>query len=238
MRVGERIPALNFTTTNPQLWKSFRGELMLTAEQNQENRLTIFANVFKGYMGVMPLVTAALAPLLTAIGAIPVYESLRKPLSTLSGILGFLLLAWVFYVRRTIALGSITRGWRATINLLPLLLIVASIWCYVDYTLVLDNSVDLILRAIAARVSVPPSRSEILKTWGSDNSIPNSGHLQLFYLGMFLFAESAFVLMAIREYINDVRQITEKEWMFGDQSATGKPITLPKEQSVNVVGSS
>jgi len=188
---------------------------MSDAEQSQENRLKVFANVFKSYMGVMPLVTAALAPLLTAMGVIPIYESLRKPLATLSGILGFLLLAWVFYVRRTIALGSITRGPRAIINLLPLLLIGASIYCYAGYTQALDASVDQ--ARTAAKVGSTLPRSEVLKTWDYDTSIPHNGSLQLLYLGIFLFAESAFVLMAIREYINDVRQISEKDWMFGSQ---------------------
>ncbi len=37
----------------------------------QQNRLSLFANVFKGYMGIMPTVTAALAPILTAMNALP-----------------------------------------------------------------------------------------------------------------------------------------------------------------------
>jgi hypothetical protein len=93
---------------------------MTTAQESQENRLLAFANVFKGYMGVMPIVTAALAPVLTAMNVIPTYETQRKPLAVMAGILGFLLLAWLFYVRRTIALGSITRGFRVLFNLQPL----------------------------------------------------------------------------------------------------------------------
>ena len=210
---------------------------MPTAEQSQENRLKVFANVFKGYMGVMPLVTAALAPLLTAMGAIPIYEALRKPLATLSGILGFLLLGWVFYVRRTIALGSITRGPRAIINLLPLVLVGASIYSYVNYTKVLDASIDEILKT----ESKEPirSRSEVLKQGGSDASIPDNGYLQLLYLSIFLFAESAFLLMAIREYINDVRQISEKEWMFGNQDdSLGASNAVKNRLSKTVDGSS
>lgn len=186
---------------------------MPTFEQAQENRLRVFAGTFKNYMGVMPIVTAALAPLLTLMDVIPVYASLRKPLATLSGILGFLLLGWVFYVRRTIALGSITRGPRAIINLLPVLLIGASIYCYIYYGRTLDASVA----EIKSWTQPTPSRSEILRTWGTDSPIPHTAYLQLLYLGIFLSAESAFVLMAIREYINDVRKVSEKDWMFGKQ---------------------
>src|ERR1700691_762523 len=89
----------------------------------QKTRLQVFANVFKSYMGVMRIVTAALAPLLTAMNVLPMYGPQRKALATMAGMLGFLLLAWLFYVRRTIALGSITRGYRSIFNFLPLALI-------------------------------------------------------------------------------------------------------------------
>jgi hypothetical protein len=85
---------------------------LTTAQTTTQNRLRVFANAFKGYMGVMSLVTAALAPLLTLLKAIPTYESQRTTLATLSGVLGFLILAWLFYVRRTIALGSLVKGFR------------------------------------------------------------------------------------------------------------------------------
>ena len=122
---------------------------MPTAQASQENRLQVFANVFKGYMGIMPLVTAALAPLLTAMNVIPTYDPQRKPLATMAGILGFLLLAWLFYVRRTIALGSITHGYRWIFNLIPLLLIFSSIGCYVEYAHTLDLSLAELLRGNA-----------------------------------------------------------------------------------------
>jgi hypothetical protein len=80
-----------------------------TASATTENRLRVFANSFKAYMSVMPIVTAALAPILTFLKAIPMYETERTTLATLSGILGFLLLAWIFYVRRTIALGALKK---------------------------------------------------------------------------------------------------------------------------------
>jgi hypothetical protein len=43
--------------------------------------------------------------------------------------------------------------------------------------------------------------------------------LELLYLAIFLSAECAFVLMALREYINDTRHVSELEWMFGSQDA-------------------
>jgi hypothetical protein len=58
--------------------------------------------------------------------------------------------------------------------------------------------------------------SDVLKHW-DDRPIPDSVLLELLYLAIFLSAESAFVLMALREYINDTRHISELEWMFGKQ---------------------
>ncbi len=189
---------------------------MPSENESQQNRLLAFANVFKGYMGVMPIVTAALAPILTAVNVLPTYESQRKPLATMAAFLGFLLLAWLFYVRRTLALGSIKKGYRVFFNLCPLILVMGSIVCYVSYTNTLDSSV-----AKAQGPAATMKRAEVLGVWSQDNPIPDSVSLQMYYLGMFLLAESAFVMMAIREYANDVRKITEYEWIFGEQDGTG-----------------
>ncbi len=194
---------------------------MPTAQASQENRLQVFANVFKGYMGIMPLVTAALAPLLTAMNVIPTYDPQRKPLATMAGILGFLLLAWLFYVRRTIALGSITHGYRWIFNLIPLLLIFSSIGCYVEYAHTLDLSLAELLRG-----NVGLTRVQALGNWTLEHPAPSSVQLQLLYLGMFLCAEAAFVMMAMREYANDVRRISEYEWMFGDQDGSAARVPL------------
>src|ERR1700722_20091964 len=111
-----------------------------TTQITAQNRLQVFADAFKSYMGVMPVVTAALAPLLTFLKAIPTYESQRTTLATLSGTLGFLLLAWLFYVRRTIALGSLVRGFRFLINMIPFLLIVGTVASFVGYFQILGVS--------------------------------------------------------------------------------------------------
>jgi hypothetical protein len=183
--------------------------------ESQQNRLKVFANVFKSYMGVMPIVTASLAPIITAAGVLPIYESQRKPLATMAGFLGFLLLAWLFYIRRTLALASITKGFRAVVNTCPLVLIFGSIYCFVSYMSTFDYSVGRVMQE-----NPTYKRAEVLSDWGHDHSIKEATSLQLFYLGMFLCAEAAFVMMAMREYANDVRQISEFEWMFGPQEGT------------------
>jgi hypothetical protein len=196
----------------------------------QENRLRKFASFFKGYMGVMPLVTAAVAPLLTMMKAIPVYESQKTTLATYSGLLGFLLLAWVFYTRGAFVRGMVPRSQssadygtpylikrmmqRFTVNLLPLLLIVGSVLCFIEYLRFLDLSVSTILQAAPAS-SGPMSRKDILDRIGQMGAIPEASALQSFYLGIFLLAEMAFVLMALREYAYGVLKISEEEILRG-----------------------
>lgn len=188
---------------------------MTDSQTAQDNRLSIFAHVFKSYMGIMPIVTAALAPLLTALNVIPVFELQRKPLATIAGVLGFLLIAWIFYVRRTIALGSITPGFRWIFNLLPLVLIFGSVGCYVGYARMLESS----LKSLAGE-NPSLNRLQALSLSNQSIVIPNNVGLQLLYLGMFLCAEGAFVLMALRDYCNDVRHISEYDWMFGAQDGS------------------
>lgn len=68
------------------------------------------------------------------------------------------------------------------------------------------------------KVSEFKTESDVLRHW-DDRPIPYSTSLQLLYLAIFLSAECAFVLMALREYINDARHVSELEWMFGKQDA-------------------
>jgi hypothetical protein len=200
---------------------------LATSQTTTQNRLRVFAGAFKGYMGVMPLVAAALAPLLTFLKAIPTYESQRTTLATLSGVLGFLTLAWLFYVRRTIALGSLVKGFRFLLNIIPFLLIVGTIASFIGYFQILGESTGTALQlAVKSQWSYvekdQPSEfkteSDILRHW-DDRPIPHATLLELLYLGIFLSAESAFVMMALREYINDTRSVSELEWMFGKQDA-------------------
>jgi hypothetical protein len=200
---------------------------LTTAQTTTQNRLRVFAGAFKGYMGVMPLVTAALAPLLTFLRAFPTYESQRTTLATLSGVLGFLTLAWLFYVRRTIALGSLVRGFRFLINMIPFLLIVGTVASFIAYFQILGVSTGSALELAEKnqwkyvekdRPLEFKTESDVLRHW-DDRPIPHSISLELLYLAVFLSAECAFVLMALREYINDTRRVSELEWMFGKQDA-------------------
>jgi len=204
----------------------------------RENRLKNFASFFKGYMSVMPLVTAALAPVLTLAKAIPVFESQRTSLATFSGLFGFLLVAWTFFARgifvpamtgfsntaeraSTGVRAELFYVWilvskfllRVLITIAPLTLIVLSGFCYIYYSKRLDEVLDQIKKTYG---SFDMKREFILQSWGAQGSIPNNTMLQLCYLGIFLSAELAFVLMALREYAYGTLHISEMDVLSGN----------------------
>ncbi len=48
--------------------------------------------------------------------------------------------------------------------------------------------------------------------------IPWSGGVMAFYLGIFVFAESAFIIMAIKEYLQDLVKLSEMDLICGKPS--------------------
>jgi len=204
----------------------------MSGASDQENRLRKFANFFKGYMGVMPIVTAAVAPLLTMMKAIPVFESQKTTLATYSGLLGFLLLAWVFFVRGAFVKVMIPRSGKANgigpgpfgimANFLPLLLIAGSVLFYIKYSWLLDEAIG---KALAFHgYSDIVSRHDVLEKWGQRQPIFQSSLLQGWYLGIFLFAEMAFVVMALREYAYGVLKVPEAEILRGSVAKERKSV--------------
>lgn len=245
---------------------SLGGKLDTTA---QENRLRKFASFFKSYMGVMPLVTAAVAPLLTVFRVMPVIESDRTTLATFSGLLGFLMVAWIFYARSTIvrmmmpgaafpvsksrdelgvSVGTYEahrlgvykprRLRRIMGDLLPLGLIAMSVFCYGYYLEFLNDAISM--HSSNGDVTM----NEMLRRLGTSYPILNHGGLQASYLGIFLFSEAAFVVMALREYAYGVLRISEasvlrQEEGLGLVTAIGAPC-IPEglEPKIEEVGES
>ena len=98
---------------------------------------------------------------------------------------------------------------RFWVSLLPVLFLCCSIGCAIAYHHELGDALDA-LAAAGARLP-----SSVLLSKIDDREIPGSGRLIAVYLGMFVFAESAFVLMAIREYLQDALKLEERELIFG-----------------------
>ncbi len=96
------------------------------------------------------------------------------------------------------ALRTIARGLsRMFVPILPFLLIVAAFYCSLMY----HETLSAAVRAIRGGGGLPVD--EILRKTSFDQ-IPFSTLLALYYMGIFITAESAFILMAIKEYLQDL----------------------------------
>jgi hypothetical protein len=170
-----------------------------------------FASFFKSYMGAGTLVTASLPIPLTSFKLIPAYEAQKSYLPTYTSMLCFLMLACIFYSRHLFArwmFSSYLRGAKKPgrlVLVVPLLLIAVSVTAMFCYQATLNQSIE------EARSSIQPSAASsykddatsVLKTTDL-TKIPESFELTVLYLLMFIASEGAFILMALKEYLQDL----------------------------------
>ena len=172
-------------------------------------RFAAFAQFFKAYMGTASVVTASLPIPVAALHLIPTYAAQEKFLSTYTSLFCFLMLGYLFYIRHWLGrLMFSTRadghvGFRAFLAFVPLGLIVASLGLVAGYHHFLMESL-----LVFTQQGVMSSTTDILKSVDY-REIPDSLQLTVCYLGMFLTAEAAFILMALREYLQDVLKIDD-----------------------------
>lgn len=178
-------------------------------ESHEPARFAAFAQFFKAYMGTASVVTASLPIPVAALHLIPTYAAQEKFLSTYTSLFCFLMLGYLFYVRHWLGrLMFFTRadghvGFRSVLALTPLLLILASLsFVALYHHYIMDSLLTFTQQGV-----VSPT-TDILKSVDY-REIPDSMQLTVCYLGMFLTAESAFILMALREYLQDVLKIQD-----------------------------
>src|SRR6266446_4747566 len=196
------------------------------AESNQTiksdglTRIRKFAGFFKAYMSISAVVTAALPIPVTAIGAIATYKFQTKVLSTYASLYCFLLLAFIFFSRHQLARimfyrsnRSIQRAWQVTCWLLPLLLLASSMFFAFQYHRELRQSITEKRKAF----DLPPSEvtDETILSKSLESQTPEATRLMIYYLGIFMAAEAAFILMAMREHLQDVLQLSDVELIDG-----------------------
>ena len=178
-------------------------------ESQEPVRLAAFAKFFKAYMGTASVVTASLPVPVAALHLIPTYAAQEKFLSTYTSLFCFLMLAYLFYIRHWLGrlMFSTRRDgqvvFRSFLAFVPLLLILASLSLVALYHYYLMQSL-----LVFTQQGVMSSTTDILKTVDY-REIPDALTLTVCYLGMFLTAESAFILMALREYLQDVLKIQD-----------------------------
>ncbi|HEV2148434.1 MAG TPA: hypothetical protein VGR37_13610 [Longimicrobiaceae bacterium] len=190
------------------------------SEPTDPVRVRAFAAFFKRYMSISSVVAAALPIPVTAFGVIPTYGAHTGLLSAYTSLFCFLALAFIFYSRHqfarvmfseTVSGSALLRAgaWlhRTLVQLLPLVLIVGSAFCLYRYHSLLDLSV----------AAAHPEEGSPLAGTPLDQ-IPLGTELVLYYIGIFVCAEAAFIVMAIREYLQDLVGLSEQDLIFGREA--------------------
>lgn len=182
-------------------------------------RVRGFAKFFKSYMGVSAIVTAALPIPVAELKLIPMIEEQRHLLAVYTSLFCFLTFAFLFFCRHSLARlmfralppradeqrpRFLTLG-RA--NLVAFILMLMALSCVALYHYFLGfKSVSLALALPPA--AAPSAAVPVL-------ALPSWWHIQtqimLAYLGIFVFSEAAFVLMATKEYLLDVLKVSEAD---------------------------
>ena len=173
-------------------------------------RVIAFVGFFKRYMSLSSVIAAALPIPITAFKLIPVFSVHMQLLSVLTPLFCFLTLGFIFYVRHAIAgfmfnppKGRIVEA--RLLTLLPLFLILSSFISFGLYYEGLNYSIaDLIKNGTHL------SAIDILERTEMQN-IPGGALLVVAYISAFVLAEASFVLMAVKEYLQDVLGISEIE---------------------------
>ena len=204
----------------------------------EPTRVREFAHFFKRYMSISAVVAAALPIPVTSFGLIPVYSSQKPYLSTYTSLFCFLTLGFLFFSRHRLAqkmfpilfggeykysssdreskfwsnltpaldrLWSIFRS--SFIPALPALLILLAFTFTLVYHYYLNESIGVVKSRFTS------INTEELLSQAPVDQIPYATTLTLSYLAIFIMAEAAFILMAIKEYIQDLLGVTDIEIM-------------------------
>jgi hypothetical protein len=192
---------------------------------------------------VSAVLAAALPIPAASLKLIPTFKVQSSVLSTYASLFCFLMLAFIFYSRHALArvmfdqrsfappgYKNVFREFlarvapilpRVIVSMLPALLIIAALLCVFAYHATLDASlVTLITPATTAEAGLFGKTTEALQS-AQSWQIPSGPKLMLLYLGIFIFAESAFILMALKEYLQDLLKIEETTLIRGAHKSAG-----------------
>ena len=190
-----------------------------TQDASGKTRIAVFANFFKGYMSASTIVAASIPIPVTNWKLIPIYAQQRGFLTVYASLFCFLLLAFIFSIRHRLAGPLFSRGKRgAILAMLPFVFILLTLACILAYHAVLQQSIGELRDLGFSKISTTDLLDKV-----DANEIPHALALAASYLGIFLFAESAFVLMAIREYLQDLMHLDETALLSGTHPSMAVP---------------
>ena len=177
------------------------------ASSQTENgqRFASFARFFRNYMSVSAIVAASVPIPVASLKLIPAYAQQRGFLTVYSSLLCFLLVAFAFSIRHGLGQRIFFSGkLRGLIASLPAMAIVCCVGCIAGYHWTLQRSLEIwVARGIT-------STSEQILSSVDLREIPIALPLTIYYLGIFVFAEVAFVMMAMREYLQEELHLEER----------------------------
>jgi hypothetical protein len=183
---------------------------------SQPSRVESFVLFFRAYMNLASVVVAALPIPVTTLGLIPTYSAQTELLSTYTSLFCFLVLGFVFYGRHQLARYLFERdfarwpdrAWWHLLAWLPLLLTAVCFLLVIAYHNTLDDSLQILQAAPPAERVAHGDDAVLLLTPLRD--IPRRWTLLLTYVGMFVSAEAAFVIMAMKEYLQDLLGLSDQ----------------------------
>src|ERR1700730_10292938 len=173
-------------------------------------RIRVFADFFKSYMSVSTVVAASIPIPVAGWKLIPAYSQQRGFLTVYASLFFFLLLAFVFSIRHRLAPLMFSSGIGSSlIAATPFVFMILTLGCILSYHATLQESIQQ-LRDLGIKATT----GDLLRRTDL-TQIPRGPALMAYYLGIFVFAESAFTLMAIREYLEDVMRLDEEGLLYG-----------------------
>jgi len=111
------------------------------------------------------------------------------------------------------------KGWRGFVLALPLVFIAASLVLVFQYNEVLNATVGTIQSRVQEQSpsTLPRPNRDINDILAKTdlNDIPYSSGLMILYIAIFLTAEAAFIMMAIKEYLQDLVGLSEMDLIRG-----------------------
>jgi hypothetical protein len=183
-------------------------------EVTDPKRIRQFASFFKNYMGLSTIVVAALPVPVGILRMIPVYEPDIGSTTFITSLFCFLLLAFIFFIRHGLArlffqefqktfssdysVDGMNRH-KFLFSAMILFLIVTSIGCFFYYQFIYIH-LDFVVR----EGRTDPQDIALLRV-----------KLMGLYTACFALAEGAFVLMATKEYLQDVLSLSDNQLIHG-----------------------
>jgi hypothetical protein len=186
---------------------------MIAIATNQASR--IGRALLRNFTGLWFTLLAALPEVATEFGLIPVYESQRRMLPACTSFFCFLGFACIFSLRHGLARAmfgqrllttadSTHARHRISIDYLSPCLILASLGAAATYLWVFESG-----RGLPTFPALPRSSADAVV-------------LALSFVAMFLFAEAAFAIMAVREYLQDMLGLSDAAVIM-DMSSGAEP---------------